>query len=67
MTVNWIQYAQQLTKRPVKGMLTGPVTILAWSFVRDDQPLSATALQIALALRDEVTDLEKAGYWSHSN
>ena len=61
MTVNWIQYAQQLTKRPVKGMLTGPVTILAWSFVRDDQPLSATALQIALALRDEVTDLEKAG------
>ncbi len=61
MTVDWIKYAQSLTKRPVKGMLTGPVTILAWSFVRDDQPYSATALQIALALRDEVTDLEKAG------
>jgi 5-methyltetrahydropteroyltriglutamate--homocysteine methyltransferase len=61
ITVDWIQYAQQLTPRPVKGMLTGPVTILAWSFVRDDQPLSATALQIALALRDEVADLEKSG------
>ncbi len=61
MTVEWIQYAQSLTKRHVKGMLTGPVTILAWSFVRDDQPLSQTALQIALALRDEVADLEKAG------
>lgn len=61
MTVDWINYAQSLTSRPVKGMLTGPVTILAWSFVRDDQPLSATALQIALALRDEVTDLEKSG------
>lgn len=60
MTVFWTQNAQKLTKRPVKGMLTGPVTILAWSFVRDDQPLKATALQIALALRDEVTDLEKA-------
>jgi 5-methyltetrahydropteroyltriglutamate--homocysteine methyltransferase len=61
MTVEWSQYAQSLTPRPVKGMLTGPVTILAWSFVRDDQPHAATALQIALALRDEVTDLEKAG------
>ncbi len=61
MTVDWINYAQSLTSRPVKGMLTGPVTILAWSFVRDDQPLSTTALQIALALRDEVADLEKSG------
>ena len=61
MTVEWTQYAQSLTKRYVKGMLTGPVTILAWSFVRDDQPHADTALQIALALRDEVTDLEKAG------
>lgn len=61
MTVAWSQYAQSLTKRPVKGMLTGPVTILAWSFVRDDQPHSATGLQIALALRDEVCDLENAG------
>ncbi len=61
MTVEWIQYAQSLTTRSVKGMLTGPVTILAWSFVRDDQPHSKTALQIALALRDEVEDLEKSG------
>lgn len=61
MTVAWSQYAQSLTKRPVKGMLTGPVTILAWSFVRDDLAHSATALQIALALRDEVRDLEQAG------
>lgn len=61
MTVEWIEFAQSLTNRYVKGMLTGPVTILAWSFVRDDQPLSDTALQIALALRDEVQDLEKAG------
>ncbi|MFZ0218587.1 MAG: 5-methyltetrahydropteroyltriglutamate--homocysteine S-methyltransferase [Candidatus Aquirickettsiella sp.] len=61
MTVEWSAYSQSLTKRPVKGMLTGPVTILAWSFVRDDQPRPATALQIALALRDEVHDLEKAG------
>lgn len=61
MTVSWIQYAQSLSSRPVKGMLTGPVTILAWSFVRDDKPLSETALQIALAIRDEVQDLEKAG------
>lgn len=61
MTVEWSAYSQSLTKRPLKGMLTGPVTILAWSFVRDDQPHPATALQIALALRDEVVDLEKAG------
>lgn len=61
MTVEWSAYSQTLSKRPVKGMLTGPVTILAWSFVRDDQSHQATALQIALALRDEVIDLEKAG------
>lgn len=61
MTIDWISYAQSLTTRPVKGMLTGPITILCWSFVRDDQPRFATAEQIALALRDEVTDLEKAG------
>ncbi|MFD7661147.1 5-methyltetrahydropteroyltriglutamate--homocysteine S-methyltransferase [Streptomyces sp. NPDC059788] len=61
MTVRWTQYAQSLTDRPVKGMLTGPVTMLAWSFVRDDQPLGDTARQVALALRDEVGDLEAAG------
>ncbi|MEU6521121.1 5-methyltetrahydropteroyltriglutamate--homocysteine S-methyltransferase [Streptomyces sp. NPDC046978] len=61
MTVRWTSYAQSLTDRPVKGMLTGPVTMLAWSFVRDDQPLGETARQVALALRDEVTDLEAAG------
>ncbi|WP_395243435.1 5-methyltetrahydropteroyltriglutamate--homocysteine S-methyltransferase [Agromyces sp. MMS24-K17] len=61
MTVGWSTYAQSLTDRPVKGMLTGPVTILAWSFVRDDQPLGDTARQVALALRDEVADLEEAG------
>ncbi|MFJ5120202.1 5-methyltetrahydropteroyltriglutamate--homocysteine S-methyltransferase [Kitasatospora sp. NPDC088548] len=61
MTVEWFRYAQDLTDRPVKGMLTGPVTMLAWSFVRDDQPLADTARQVALALRDEVTDLEAAG------
>ncbi|MEW6353526.1 MAG: 5-methyltetrahydropteroyltriglutamate--homocysteine S-methyltransferase [Pseudomonadota bacterium] len=61
MTVEWSVYAQSLTKRPMKGMLTGPVTMLQWAFVRDDQPRSQTALQIALALRDEVSDLEKAG------
>jgi 5-methyltetrahydropteroyltriglutamate--homocysteine methyltransferase len=61
MTVRWSQYAQSLTKRPMKGMLTGPVTVLQWSFVRDDQPRSATCQQIALALRDEVLDLERAG------
>ncbi|MFJ9691588.1 5-methyltetrahydropteroyltriglutamate--homocysteine S-methyltransferase [Kitasatospora sp. NPDC101183] len=61
MTVDWFRYAQGLTVRPVKGMLTGPVTMLAWSFVRDDQPLADTARQVALALRDEVTDLEAAG------
>lgn len=61
MTVEWSRFAQSLTKRPVKGMLTGPVTILQWSFVRDDQPRRDTCLQIALALRDEVSDLETAG------
>ncbi|MBU0860189.1 MAG: 5-methyltetrahydropteroyltriglutamate--homocysteine S-methyltransferase [Alphaproteobacteria bacterium] len=61
MTVEWSEYAQSLTDRPMKGMLTGPVTILQWSFVRDDQPRSTTCRQIGLALRDEVTDLEKAG------
>jgi len=61
MTVDWTVYAQSLTTRPMKGMLTGPITILQWSFVRDDQPRSATALQIALAIRDEVVDLEAAG------
>ena len=61
MTVSWSQYAQSLTSKPMKGMLTGPVTMLQWSFVRDDQPRSTTALQIALALRDEVQELEQAG------
>ncbi|HEY5893355.1 MAG TPA: 5-methyltetrahydropteroyltriglutamate--homocysteine S-methyltransferase [Chthoniobacterales bacterium] len=61
MTVHWSEFAQTLTERPMKGMLTGPVTILQWSFVRDDQPRSETAWQIALAIRDEVIDLEKAG------
>jgi 5-methyltetrahydropteroyltriglutamate--homocysteine methyltransferase len=59
MTVEWIIYAQSLTDRPVKGMLTGPVTMLKWSFVRDDQPESETCQQIALAIRDEVADLEE--------
>ncbi len=61
MTVEWISYAQSLTDKPVKGMLTGPVTILAWSFVRDDQPLADTANQVALAIRDETVDLQAAG------
>ena len=61
MTLGWSTYAQALTSRPLKGMLTGPVTILQWSFVRDDQPRNETARQIALAIRDEVTDLEAAG------
>ena len=61
MNVEWISYAQSLNGKPVKGMLTGPVTILAWSFVRDDQPESDTARQIALAIRDETIDLEAAG------
>ncbi len=61
MTVEWWRYAQSLTRLPMKGMLTGPVTILNWSFVRDDQPRSATCRQIAFAIRDEVVDLEKAG------
>ncbi len=61
MTVAWATYAQSRTGKPVKGMLTGPVTMLAWSFVRDDQPLGDTARQVALALRDEIGDLESAG------
>ncbi|MDP2336740.1 MAG: 5-methyltetrahydropteroyltriglutamate--homocysteine S-methyltransferase [Bacteroidota bacterium] len=60
MTIDWAKYAQSLTSKPVKGMLTGPVTILKWSFVRDDQPLFVTCNQIALAIRDEVLDLERA-------
>lgn len=61
MTVDWATYAQSLTSLPMKGMLTGPVTILEWSFVRNDQPRSLTCKQIALAIRDEVCDLEKNG------
>nr|WP_274637591.1 5-methyltetrahydropteroyltriglutamate--homocysteine S-methyltransferase [Microbacterium bovistercoris] len=61
ITVPWSAFAQALTDKPVKGMLTGPVTILAWSFVRDDQPLGETANQVALALRDEIAELEAAG------
>src|SRR3990167_5169624 len=61
MTVTWSSYAQSLTPRPMKGMLTGPITMLFWWFVRDDQPRSETCKQIALALRDEVSDLEAAG------
>ncbi|EFL51209.1 5-methyltetrahydropteroyltriglutamate/homocysteine S-methyltransferase [Solidesulfovibrio fructosivorans JJ]] len=61
MTVDWSTYAASLTKKPMKGMLTGPATILCWSFVRDDQPRETTRRQIALAMRDEVADLERAG------
>jgi 5-methyltetrahydropteroyltriglutamate--homocysteine methyltransferase len=61
MTVEWFAYAQSLTDRPVKGMLTGPVTMLNWSFVRDDQPRSVSCKQLALAIREEVLDLERAG------
>ena len=61
MTVDTTRYAQSLTDKPMKGMLTGPVTMLQWSFVRDDQPRAQTALQLALAIREEVADLEKAG------
>nr|WP_315394023.1 5-methyltetrahydropteroyltriglutamate--homocysteine S-methyltransferase [uncultured Duganella sp.] len=61
MTVDWTVHAQSLTGKPMKGMLTGPITILQWSFVRDDQPRARTALQIALAIRDEVDDLQQAG------
>ncbi len=61
MTVGWIKYAQSLTTKPMKGMLTGPVTILNWSFVRDDQPRSVSCKQLALAIREEVLDLEQAG------
>jgi 5-methyltetrahydropteroyltriglutamate--homocysteine methyltransferase len=61
MTVRWSKFAQSKTKKPMKGMLRGPITILQWSFVRDDQPRRTTAFQIALAIRDEVVDLENAG------
>lgn len=61
MTVDWITYAQSLTAKPMKGMLTGPVTMLNWSFVRDDQPRAVSCRQLALAIREEVLDLEKAG------
>jgi len=61
MTVEWTRYAQSLTRKPMKGMLTGPITMLQWSFVRDDQPREKTAFQIALALREEVLDIERAG------
>ncbi len=61
MTVRWWRHAQSLTQKPMKGMLTGPVTILQWSFVRDDQPERETCTQIALAIQDEVVDLERAG------
>ncbi|QHS10967.1 5-methyltetrahydropteroyltriglutamate--homocysteine S-methyltransferase [Sinimarinibacterium sp. NLF-5-8] len=61
MTVAWIRYAQSLTDKPMKGMLTGPVTILNWSFVRDDQPRARSCRQLALAIREEVLDLERAG------
>jgi 5-methyltetrahydropteroyltriglutamate--homocysteine methyltransferase len=61
MTVEWARYAQSLTAKPVKGMLTGPVTMLRWSFVRDDQPEADTAMQLALAIREELVDLQSAG------
>jgi 5-methyltetrahydropteroyltriglutamate--homocysteine methyltransferase len=61
MTVGWTVHAQSMSRKPMKGMLTGPITILQWSFVRDDQPRADTALQIALAIRDEVSDLQAAG------
>src|SRR5690606_7686081 len=61
MTVDLARFAQEQTSRPVKGMLTGPVTMLQWSFVRDDQPREQTATQIALAIREEVLDLERNG------
>jgi 5-methyltetrahydropteroyltriglutamate--homocysteine methyltransferase len=61
ITVGWITYAQSLTEKPVKGMLTGPVTMQQWSFVRDDQPRAETCKQLALAIREEVADLEAAG------
>ena len=67
ITVGWSVYAQSLTKKPVKGMLTGPVTILNWSFPREDIPLSESAFQIAFAIRDEVIDLEKKRNIDNSN
>ena len=67
MTVDWAKFANENSSREVKGMLTGPVTILQWSFVRDDQPREVTCKQIGLAIRDEVADLEKGWYKNHSN
>ena len=61
ITVDWSVYAQSITDKPLKGMLTGPVTILNWSFPREDIPIKQSVLQLALALRDEVLDLEKRG------
>ena len=61
MTLEWASYAQSRTAKPVKGMLTGPVTMLRWSFVRDDQPEAETAAQLGLAMRDELVDLQAAG------
>ena len=61
MTVHWSKFAQKQTKKIVKGMLTGPITILQWSFVRDDQPRKSTTQEIAFAIRDEVKDLEQNG------
>jgi 5-methyltetrahydropteroyltriglutamate--homocysteine methyltransferase len=61
MTVKWSSYAQSVSTKPMKGMLSGPVTILNWSFPRDDVPRKLQSQQLALALRDEVIDLEKAG------
>ena len=61
MTVRWSTYAQSLTQRPIKGMLTGPITALYWSFVRDDLPREVVCREVALAIRDEVADLEKTG------
>ena len=61
MTLEWTRYAQSRTEKPVKGMLTGPVTMLRWSFVRDDQPEADTATQLGLAIRDELVDLQSGG------
>ena len=65
MSVGWARYAQSLTQKPVKGMLTGPVTILAGPSSATDQPLADTANQVALALRDEISELEAAGHPDH--
>ena len=67
MTVEWINYAQSLTDKPVKGMLTGPVTIYNWSFPREDKSTREVIYQIALGIRDEVLDLERNGTKNHTN